>query len=84
MKTFEDQWERLRKKGKMKYMIINGALLWGLPMSLVIMIYFHFKRDLPWTPTIFYLVPTFLVGGFIFGFIMWTILEKCYQDRMKR
>lgn len=79
MKTFEDSWERLRKKGKIKYIIINGMLLWGLPMAVIMNIYFHYRADYPWFPSIYYITPIFLIGGIIFGSIMWSILEKRYQ-----
>ena len=79
MKTFEDSWERLRKKGKCMYIIINGMLLWGLPMAIIMNIYFHYRADTPWLPTAFYITPIFLIGGLIFGYVMWSILEKRYQ-----
>ena len=79
MKTFEDQWERLRRKGKMKYILIHGLLLWGAPMAVIMNLYFHYKTETPWLPAAYYITPVFLVGGLIFGLIMWNFLEKRYQ-----
>jgi hypothetical protein len=79
MKTFEDQWERLRKKGKLKYIIIHGVLLWGAPMAVIINLYFHYRVGYPWLPTAYYITPIFLIGGFLFGLFMWTFLENRYQ-----
>jgi len=79
MKTFEDQWERLRKKGKSKYILIHGVLLWGFPMSVIVNLYYHYRAGFPWLPTAYYVTPIFLFGGFIFGLVMWNILEKRYQ-----
>lgn len=83
MKTFEDQWERLRKKGKAKYILIHGVLLWGVPMAIIMNIYFHFRAGYPWIPTTYYITPIFLIGGFLFGLVMWSILENRYQKQIK-
>jgi len=79
MKTFEDSWERLRKKGKLKFTLIHGMLLWGGGMALVMNLYFVLRAGYPWIPTIYYVTPVFLLGGLIFGFILWTTLERRYQ-----
>jgi len=79
MKTFEDQWEQLRKKGKKKYILIHGLLLWGIPMSIVANTYLNFRGGIPWIPMIYYTTPIFLVASLLFGFLMWNYLEKRYQ-----
>ncbi len=80
MKTFEDSWERLRKKGKSKYILIHGVLLWGVPMAIIMNLYFHYRAGYPWTPTAYFVTPAFLLGGLLFGFFMWSFLEKRYQN----
>jgi hypothetical protein len=81
MKTFEDQWEQLRKKGKAKYILIHGLLLWGIPMSAVANIYLHYRAGIPWTPMIYYTTPIFLVCSLLFGFLMWKFLENRYNKQ---
>ncbi len=81
MKTFEDQWELLRKKGKAKYILIHGLLLWGLPMSIVANTYLHYRGGIPWTPMIYYSTPIFLLCGVLFGFLMWKFLENRYHKQ---
>lgn len=81
MKTFEEQWEQLRKKGKAKYILIHGLLLWGIPMSLVANTYLHFRGGIPWTPMIYYTTPIFLIASLLFGLLMWKFLENRYNKR---
>lgn len=82
MKTFEEQWELLRKKGKAKYIFIHGLLLWGVPMSILAPTYLHFRGGAPWTPMIYYSTPIFLIAGLLFGFFMYKFLENRY-NRLK-
>lgn len=82
MKTFEDQWEILRKKGKTKYILIHGLLLWGIPMSLIANAYLHFRGGIPWTPMVYYSTPIFLLLGLLFGYGTWKFLENRY-NRLK-
>jgi len=79
MKAFEDSWERLRKKGLFKFILIHGMLLWGGGMALFMNLYFVFRLNYPWTPTLYFVTPIFLLGGLVFGFLLWQILEKRYQ-----
>jgi len=82
MKTFEDQWEQLRKLGKAKFIFRYGILLWGLPMATFANIYLHYRASIPWTPTIYYSIPAFLTLGVIFSFLLWNFLESRY-NRLK-
>ena len=79
MKTFEDQWELLRGKGKTKYILIHGLLLWGAPMSIVATIYLHYREGIPWVPMVYYSIPIFLLCGLLFGYLMYKFLENRYN-----
>ncbi|MGJ8657807.1 MAG: hypothetical protein ACSHX6_15270 [Akkermansiaceae bacterium] len=79
MKTFEDQWELLRKKGKAKFIFKFGILLWGIPMATFAILYLHLRGGIPWTPTVYYTTPSFLILGLIFSFLFWKFLENRYN-----
>ena len=83
MKTFEDHWEQLRQKGKTKYILIHGLLLWGVPMSILATLYLHFRGGIPWTPMIYYSIPIFLILGLFVGWILYKYLENRYNKHNK-
>ncbi len=83
MKTFEDHWEQLRKKGKTKYILIHGLLLWGVPMSIIGSAYLHYRGGIPWKPMIYYSIPIFLIVGLFVGFILYKYLENSYNKHNK-
>lgn len=66
-----DKWSKIRSKGKARYVLLYGVLLWGgltgILMSFVI------------TPIALVLFP---LGGIVFGMWTWSIGEKRYREAM--
>ncbi len=73
-------WERTRKKGKTRYILVNGVLFWGVPM----LIFMSFIGDRnPFSNGLFsaaslvhYIV--WLGAGLVYGFAMWHYFERKY------
>ena len=71
------KWEKVRARGKARFILVSGVLSYGLPMFIVMTFLVH-RSDLS---------PGFIgisailwaVGGALFGTIMWYVLERQYR-----
>lgn len=76
------RWERIRKKGKARFIVLYGVIFWGLLMTTCnVVVSILFQRDpFLWMflQGLFYLV-AFSLAGIPFGFIMWNSSEKMYN-----
>lgn len=76
------RWERIRKKGKARFIVLYGVIFWGLLMTTCNMVVrVLFNRDpFFWIflQGLFYIV-AFSLAGIPFGFIMWNSSEKMYN-----
>jgi len=77
-------WSKSRKKGKLKYILINGVMAWGLPMFIVMTFFVntafdesgllmsHVKTD----------AITWIIMGLFVGIFTWFYNESEYQKEM--
>lgn len=81
-KTFLAHWEKKRIIGKWKYALIQGVLLWGIPVYAIIQLfYFLFREGYVFEPGRFFtgLVAWIIIGFFGFGLLMWWLNERAYH-----
>jgi len=75
------QWEKVRNKGKLRFMIINGALIWGMTTAFFWSIVMHFIQPIEpfWVRPAIALM-TFPIGGLFWGLWVWRTSEKKFQS----
>jgi len=75
-----EKWEKTRSIGFLKFVIIHGAISWGILSGLF---YFLITRIFqPSTPVVKNLIVSlilFPVAGLFWGMTMWNIREKRYE-----
>ena len=86
------KWEQTRQRGRRRYVWQVGVVSWGIPMFLVMtpLLYVQ-QHGLTW-PAVggIHLLSLilgiavinaviFLLGGYCFGAIMWSTMEKAYR-----
>lgn len=77
MKDHErDAWDKIRQKGVYRYVLINGALSYGLPMFVVTFFLIDKSPDIG---DIFLYALAWLIGGLIFGLVMWRVNERRFR-----
>jgi len=77
---FLRKWEEKRAQGKWRYIIMDGMFGWGITVALLA----SMLRLLFFDPTISSLMTgmvLFIGAGFVFGWLMWGILEKRYETK---
>lgn len=87
-KEFEAEWEKKRKMNKWLYFFIYGSLLWGLPVSILVIGWVDIKNkglsieDIKETKFIVQSVVQvvlFLAVGLYIGYQDWKNSENMYQ-----
>jgi len=84
MNDFESQWEAVRAKGKLRFLIVQGLLCWGLPMALVMTGYLHLLKKQPLDLTLKLTVPIFLIGGLLWASVLWFFLDRKYTNLTRK
>ncbi|WP_064093430.1 hypothetical protein [Rossellomorea aquimaris] len=69
------RWSKIRQKGKLYFSSIYGALILGFIFTALLIVI--------WKEPIWWLLLCCIGGGFLWGFIMWTLNEKRYKVLMK-
>ncbi len=72
------KWEKIRNKGKMRFILVNGVVYWGVFTALL---WSFFMAKMSGTPFLSYFcvaIIMFPVGGLAFGFLVWKMSEKKY------
>lgn len=72
-----EKWKRIRLKGKTRYIILRGALAWGLPVGLIYSLWTH------WYESIIVKIQSvviFMICGLIGGLLYWMSMEKKYKS----
>lgn len=78
------KWEITRRKGKKRFMIINGALAWGIPTAVLWILGMSYMN--PEFSTLFMSIVALIVfpiGGLLWGKFMWEWTEKAYGKHMQ-
>ena len=76
MKFQKENWESTRKKGFINFLIIRGFLFFGLPFTLIQLLFS--KVDLNSTKLISVLI-TGTIGSLIYGCSMWLFAERKFR-----
>ena len=83
------RWERVRTRGRLRYVLVHGVLFWGLPMLLVVTGFTYFQQyGWVWPSAeterillILLNLAIWPIGGYLFGAAMWSMLEGAYKAR---
>jgi hypothetical protein len=73
------EWERIRAKGMWRYVLLRWVLFWGVFMIIFWSVYRFFVRGLGFLDDLKFIVPIFLVVGFLGGLVTWRISENKYR-----
>jgi hypothetical protein len=74
------KWEKTRKLGIVKFILIYGVLLWGVPVGIIwtIIMEIIFLGN-AWFSTLIIALIVFPISGIAFGSIMWHYAENNYN-----
>jgi hypothetical protein len=76
------RWENVRTKGKAHFVLVRGVLTYGLPMFIAMTFFVH-RNDL--SPKFIGISAVlWLIGGALFGAIMWHLSERHYRKAKPR
>lgn len=81
------RWENARARGKRRYVLVHGVLLWGMPMLLVMTAGIYVQRygwvwpngSTEQVSLMLFNLMIWPVGGYLFGAVMWKALERCHR-----
>ena len=74
------RWEKLRQKGKAKFIVQNGMLAWGLPMFIFMTFFFARAQHYKMTATLILMqVGIWAVAGAAYGWSIWALNERRYR-----
>jgi hypothetical protein len=71
------QWEKVRAKGRKRYILVTGVLSWGLPMFFAMTFIVNRSRLSP--GYIGFSIILWMLAGALFGAVMWHIFERRYR-----
>jgi hypothetical protein len=71
------RWEKIKRGGIWRFRFLRGVLAWGLPMSMLGIIFEHVSRKeaAPW----YFIFGIGLVCGFVWGLAMWFVTVRIYS-----
>ncbi|KTF07072.1 conserved hypothetical protein, membrane [marine sediment metagenome] len=75
-----NKWAKIRKKGKQRFVLVNGVLGWGVTTAIlwsVLMELIEPSQNI-WVRPIIALI-IFPIAGIAFGHLMWNKSEKAYE-----
>ena len=83
-KQFEN-WKKIRDKGMRRFIFVNGLLLWGVPMF-VVMTFIVNKPDNEHMSIGLIVVNAIIwaLGGLGFGYFTWKFSEKSFQKELNK
>jgi len=89
MKTSQIQkWEKIRNKGKKKFIFQNGVLRWGLTTGLLFSVIMYWIGEphtlLRFVSFLVLALIFFPIGGYFWGLWVWTASEKEHQKAIKK
>ena len=79
------RWESIRAKGRARFVVTFGVLMWGLPMCLVMTAFVNPPSPhgllSPRNYLIFSVILWCTIGA-LFGALAWNLSERAYKRRM--
>ena len=79
MATNWNKWEVTRSKGPVSFVLLRGALGWGVPVAILWSLLMWLVSPDKHLPTLLVLaIIIFPLGGVIWGVVMWFVLERMY------
>lgn len=76
--AFVEKWQVITSRGRMRYLFVTGALSWGVPMFLL-MTFIVSPPKQATLPLVLLSAIMWLVGGLLFGYVMWILGERRYN-----
>ena len=81
--THLHQWERIREKGKLRFVILYGILMWGTGSSLLFCLFKLSENPFPDLLLKSLFMFPFL-GGVPIGCYLWAFMEKSREAYLKQ
>jgi hypothetical protein len=75
--AFIKRWQVIRSRGRTRYLFVTGALSWGVPMFLLMTFIVSPPKQMS-PPLILLSAIMWLIGGLLFGYVMWIVGERRY------
>jgi cbb3-type cytochrome oxidase subunit 1 len=81
MKTDFSKWERIRTKGRLRYIVIYGVLCYGIGTAVLFSIIFPLlmswmSREVSFSRVLLLSLILFPLGGIAWGATMWYVMEN--------
>jgi hypothetical protein len=76
------RWETIKQGGFLRFVLLRGVLGWGLPMSILGVVFEHVSRKaeaLPW----YSILGLCLALGFVWGLAMWFVTMRIYSRSLR-
>ena len=74
---FTNRWRITRQKGMGKFIVMDGALGWGVPTALLWVLIMHFINPaFSFAHTLPVALVLFPLGGLVWGWAMWRFCER--------
>jgi hypothetical protein len=81
-----DKWDKTRRKGKYRFILLNGVAGWGLLMFIIMTAFFHIQKvgfrlnEIQGISCQIVLINALIwpIGGFVWGACVWSINERLY------
>ena len=74
------RWEVTRQQGRLRFILLNGVLAWGVPMFVVMTFFVNFHGDKPRSAgMILLLAGVWALCGAGYGWGLWSAHERKYR-----
>ncbi|HEU0277107.1 MAG TPA: hypothetical protein VFQ95_04730 [Rhodanobacteraceae bacterium] len=83
MKPCRMTWEERRERGRWHFVLMRGALGWGVPVAALVTLSKVFTGDDITTATVIIDFTLFPLGGMFCGLAQWRYIEARYQARLR-
>lgn len=77
-----EHWKSVRQKGLLRYVLVHGVLMYGLPLFVVMTFFVH--RDKLATAFVAISAVLWTTGGVAFGLLTWWWWERRYRAAVAR
>ncbi len=77
-----EHWSSVRRQGRLRYVLVHGVLMYGLPLFVVMTFFVH--RDRLATGFVAISAALWTIGGIVFGLLSWWWWERRYHAAVER